>query len=95
VVAVSVALTVAGVLITEREDRLANDRLRIELATAQVRIGRLYVAQLDRARAAAAYAEAIRIAGSLSRTAQPDAALDALRAEMKQLEADLAASNPR
>ena len=94
-VGVIAALMLAGVLIVNREARLANDQLRIDLAVADARIGLLYVAQRDLVRAAAAYAEAERIAGALASQAGSAPALDALRAEMKELEADLASPNPQ
>jgi hypothetical protein len=87
-------LMLGSVLILNREARIANYRLQIELAAAQARIGLLYFAQHDRPRAAAAYAEAERIAGLLPQT-QSGPELDALRAEMKELEADLTTSDPR
>jgi len=97
VIAVSAiaVLMLGGAFIANRKARRANDRLQIELAAAQARIGLLYFAQHDRARAAAAYAEAERIAGSVSQQAQADPELDALGAELKELEADLAAPNPQ
>jgi hypothetical protein len=95
VVGAIAAAMLAGVLIVNREAGLTNDRLRIDLAAADVRIGRLYFAQHDRTRAAAAYAEAERVAQSLARPAQPEPALDALQSEMKKLKADLTAPDPR
>jgi len=97
VIAVSAiaVLMLGGAFIANRKARRANDRLQIELAAAQARIGLLYFAQHDRPRAAAAYAEAERIAGSVSQQAQSDPELDALGAELKELEADLAAPNPQ
>ena len=95
VAAAGAVLILAAILITQREDRRANENLRMDLATAQVRIGRLYFDQRDRVRAAAAYAEAARIAQSLSEAEQTRAALKALKTEMKALEADLAAPDLR
>jgi hypothetical protein len=81
----------AGVLVLNREARLTNDRLRVDLAAANVRLGLAYLAQHDRARAVAAYADAERIARSLPQQAEPGAALGALQLEMKELEVSLAA----
>jgi len=88
-------LMLGGVFLANRQARTTNDRLQIELAGAQARIGLLYFAQHDRPRAAAAYAEAERIAGSVLQQAQPGPELDALGAELKELGADLAAPDPR
>ena len=90
----SLVLIVSSVLITQSEDRRVNDSLRIDLASAQVRIGRLYLNQRDSVRARAAYQEARRILGSLS-PARAGAALDALNLEIKALEADLAGPEPQ
>jgi len=88
-------LMLGGVLLSSRQTRITSDQLQIELAEAKVRIGLLYFAQHDRPRAAAAYAEAQRIARSVSQQAQPGPESDALGAELKELEADLAAPNPK
>ena len=91
VVGMIAALMLGSVLIVNWEARLANDRLRIDLATADARLGLLYFAQHDRARAAAALAEAQGISASLPQPLQSGSALDALRTAMKELETDLAA----
>ena len=88
-------LMLGGVLISNRQARRVNDRLQIELAAAEARIGLLYFAEHDRPRAAAAYAEAERIARTLPQQAQSGSELDALRAEMKELKAALTTSDPR
>ncbi len=94
VASASLALIVTGVLITQREERRMNDSLRLDLASAQIRISRLYFSQRDRVRARAAYSEAARILASLA-PARGGTAIDALKVEMKALEADLADPEPR
>jgi hypothetical protein len=95
IVSVALASILSGAMIAGRQARLANEHLRIELAAAEIRIGLIYYAQRDRTRAAVAYAEAMRVAGPLLRGSGPKlgSELEALRAGMKELEADLSAAN--
>ena len=93
--ALSGVLIITAILITQREDRRANERLWLDLAAAQVRLGRLYFNQHDRAQALKAYAEAMRISQSLSGSGQTGPALRELNTEMKALGADLAVPEPR
>ena len=87
-------LILAGALVMNRQESSANDRLQLQLASAQARIGLLYFSQHDRPRAAAAYAQAERIARTLRQRSQRGLEMDALEAEMKELAADLAAPDP-
>jgi eukaryotic-like serine/threonine-protein kinase len=88
IIGAALAAILGGAMILGRQARIANEHLRIELATAEIRIGLLSFTQHDRARAVAAYAEAMRVAGPLLRESGPE--LEALRAGLTELEADLA-----
>jgi hypothetical protein len=94
-VGVASALVLGGALLADYQVRVANQRLRRDLAAAEVRLGLLYFAQHDRGRATASYAEAVRLARpafSASRF-QSDPATQALERDLRQLEADLTAGH--